>query len=159
MHTEYLLENENDLKQVVTMFENELIRIPYYNQLAKDNEKEHYGLANLIEKIRNDSKSVIIAKDQGSIIGICFNRFDDYTIWLEWIITDNNLKRSGVGKILLDKLFESAIERDCHKVWCDCRTDNSISKSFLTKNGFKLLCEIKKHWYQQDFVLLERFVL
>jgi ribosomal protein S18 acetylase RimI-like enzyme len=158
MNAEYLAEREEDLKQVITLFENELIRIPYYNQLAKDHEKEHYSLVNLTTKIRHDPKSIIVAKDQGNIVGICFNRFDDFTIWLEWIITDNRNKRTGVGKKLLEKLFESALERDCHKVWCDCRTDNVISKSFLIKNGFTELCEIKKHWYQQDFILLERFV-
>lgn len=158
MNVEYLAEREEDLKQVITIFENELLQIPYYNQLAKDHEKEHYSLVNLTAKIRLDPTSVIVAKDQGSIVGICFNRFDDYTIWLEWIITVNSNKRAGVGKMLLEKLFESALQRDCHKVWCDCRTDNAISKNFLLKNGFTEICELKKHWYQQDFVLLERFV-
>jgi ribosomal protein S18 acetylase RimI-like enzyme len=158
MHVEYLAEKEENLKQVITIFENELIRIPYYNQLAKDHEKEHYSLVNLTAKIRHDPTSVLVAKDQGNIVGFCFNRFDDYTIWLEWIITVNSNKRAGVGKMLLEKLFESALQRDCHKVWCDCRTDNAISKSFLLKNGFTEICELKKHWYQQDFVLLERFV-
>ncbi len=158
MQIEYLTDTSEDLRQVVTLFEKELVSIPYYNQLAKDQEKQHYTLTNLIGKINNDPQSIIVAKDKGKIVGLCFNRFDDYTIWLEWIIADEDNKRTGVGKMLLEKLFESAKERKCHKVWCDCRADNTISKSFLIKNGFTVICEIKKHWYQQDFILLERFI-
>lgn len=158
MQIEYLTNTTEDLGQVIIIFENELARIPYYNQLAKDQEKEHYNRTNLISKINNDPKSIIIAKDKGKVVGLCFNRFDDYTIWLEWIITGENNIRTGIGKMLLEKLFESTKERKCHKVWCDCRTDNTISKSFLIKNGFTMICEIKKHWYQQDFILLEKSI-
>lgn len=49
MRTVYL-ENLNDLKEVLSIFENELINIPYYNDLAKKSEREHYCESNLIDK-------------------------------------------------------------------------------------------------------------
>lgn len=155
----YLSEEQNLIPQVVKLFEEELATIDYYNELALSTELEHYSEENLLQKVNEDDKSVIIALENNEVMGICFNRFDDYTIWLEWIITSKNHLRKGLGKLLIDKLVESAKERGCHKIWCDCRTTNDISKAFLKRNGFELITEIKNHWYNQDFVLLQKYPL
>ena len=154
MKTEYL--NPNDLKEILAIFKSELASLSYYNDLAKTSETRHYSEKNLRAKIEDDPKSIIVVKKNNEIVGFCFNRFDDYTIWLEWIIV--KIKRQGIGESLLKKLAKSAKERECHKIWCDCRTSNEISKSFLLKNRFTLICEIPNHWYQQDFVLLQKEV-
>jgi ribosomal protein S18 acetylase RimI-like enzyme len=145
-----------DLKAIEIMFKEMMNDIPYYNELAKTNEINHYTVENLKRKISIDEFSVIVATDNEKIIGFCFNRFDDYTIWLEWIITDTNYRKSGIGQQILEKLQAYSKIRNCHKIWCDCRTSNAISKSFLEKFGFKLIVELKRHWYQQDFYLFEK---
>ena len=155
MKIEYL-QDINEIDELVSLFKTVLFEIPYYNDLAKQNELKHYTKNNLIEKIKEDPKSIIIARENDELIGFCFNRFDDYTIWLEWIVLKRNLKRTGVGKLLIEKLVDATKERNCHKIWCDCRTTNNVSKNFLKKNGFELICEIPNHWYQQDFVLLQK---
>lgn len=157
MIIEYLHDSK-EVDELVTLFKAVLFEIPYYNELAKKNELEHYTREKLIVKIKEDPKSIIIAKEENNILGFCFNRFDDYTIWLEWIVVKKNLKRTGVGQLLIKKLVDAARERGCHKIWCDCRTTNDVSKEFLKKVGFELICEIKNHWYQQDFILLQKVV-
>lgn len=147
-----------DLFEVHKFFKEKLSGLLYYNDLAKESEAEHYSISQLQTMLDHDSRSVIVARGNGQLKGICINRFDDYTIWLSWIIVDNSIGilRGGVGSALLNKLNESASDRNCHKVWCDCRTDNFAGVEFLQKNGYSVLCEIKNHWYGQDFFLLER---
>jgi ribosomal protein S18 acetylase RimI-like enzyme len=147
-----------DCKKVVDLFENVVKNLIYYNDLAKEHEIKRYSELNLIEKIKEDPKSIIVAEVNNDIIGVCFNRFDDFTLWLEWIIISSTDRNKGVGKLLIHALEKSARERDCHKIWCDCRTSNSVSKSFLQSCGFDIIATIEKHWYQQDFVILQKFV-
>ncbi len=145
-----------DLEQIEKLFVQTVNEIPYYNELAKSNEISHYTFENLIEKIKEDKYSIIIAIENDKLLGFCFNRFDDYTIWLEWIITQKDYRKSGIGNMILKKLQEYSLKRKCHKIWCDCRTTNAISKSFLEKFGFKFIVELKNHWYKQDFYIFDK---
>lgn len=156
MNIRYFKNEDN--KPVALLFENIVTDLVYYNDLAKENELDRYTERKLIEKIEEDSKSIIVAEENNKIIGVCFNRFDDYTIWLEWILTSSESRKKGVGKELIKALEKSAIERNCHKIWCDCRTSNLISKSFLKSAGFNIITTIENHWYKQDFVILQKFL-
>jgi ribosomal protein S18 acetylase RimI-like enzyme len=149
---------KEDVGQVVRLFQDIVINLPYYNDLAKRHEIERYSEENLIEKINEDPKSIIVADCESKIVGVCFNRFDDFTIWLEWILVDSRYRQHNVGTQLIEHLEIASIERDCHKIWCDCRTSNDISKKFLQSVGFKLITTIENHWYQQDFVLMQKLL-
>lgn len=150
--------NKDDANHVSELFRDIVCELSYYNDLAKENEICRYSAKNIIEKAEEDPKSIIIAEENENIIGVCFNRFDDYTIWLEWILISPTARKRGIGRKLLAELEKSASDRKCHKIWCDCRTSNYISKEFLKSVGFNLITSIEKHWYQQDFVLLQKFI-
>lgn len=150
--------DKNDADKVSELFKDIVSELSYYNELAKENEIRKYSAKKLIEKIEEDPKSIIIAEDSENILGICLNRFDDYTIWLEWILISPTARKRGIGRKLLAELEKSASDRKCHKIWCDCRTSNYISKEFLKSVGFNLITTIEKHWYQQDFVLLQKII-
>jgi len=149
---------ENDTEQVVELFKEIVSNLVYYNDLAKEHEIDRYSSKNLIEKINEDPKSIIIAECDKKIVGVCFNRFDDYTIWLEWILVKTTHRQQKIGTSLIKFLEYASLERKCHKVWCDCRTSNMISKNFLQSIGFKIITTVENHWYQQDFVLLQKFI-
>ncbi|WP_041616142.1 GNAT family N-acetyltransferase [Spirosoma linguale] len=144
--------------EVSRLFQDVVHNLSYYNELARREEIAHYTDQKLQEKIQEDPYSVLVAVSENQIIGFCFNRFDDYTIWLEWIISVPDFRGKGVGTSLISKLITLSQQRKCHKVWCDCRTTNDISKRFLEQNGFEYITTIPNHWYQQDFVLLQRFI-
>ncbi|MDR1982261.1 MAG: GNAT family N-acetyltransferase [Holosporaceae bacterium] len=147
---------KKDSLQVAKLFRNIVSNLEYYNDLAKEHEIDRYSEKKIIEKINDDPLSIIVAESGNEIIGICFNRFDDYTIWLEWILTNENYRKKGISRRLVNFLEQTAIERNCHKIWCDCRTSNSISKSFLKSVGFEFIATIENHWYKQDFILLQK---
>lgn len=147
-----------DANHVSEFFSNIVCDLSYYNDLARENEIRRYSGENLIVKANEDPQSIIIAEENENIIGICFNRFDDYTIWLEWIITTTTERKKGIGKALIMELEKSAIDRKCHKIWCDSRTSNELSQRFLISMGFDLITTIENHWYKQDFVLLQKLI-
>jgi ribosomal protein S18 acetylase RimI-like enzyme len=150
---------QQDLKTLSQVFLDVLRPIPYYNDLAKENEETKYSYDELSKKLHEDSKSLILIKENGNIVAFCFSRFDDFTIWLEWfgiVKPYRGLKLSG---LLLNKLEESARDRNCHKIWCDSRTENKKAISILEKNGYENIALIKNHWYKQDFFLWQKFLI
>lgn len=151
---------DNEILGVRRCFLEVLQEIPYYNALAKKEESKKYTVSKLKEKLAKDRYSVVCAvNDKHEVVGLLFNHFDDYTVWLDWIAVRKDQRWKGVGNLLLTDLYRTAKLRGCHKVWCDCRTTNEPSKAALTKVGFRRIAEIRNHWYGQDFILWERFVV
>ena len=142
-----------DLESIHKSFGAILETLDYYNQLARENERKKYSIVELERKIEEDPKSVILAIKNDIILGFCFNYFDDYLIWLEWIIVLPEYHGLSIGHGLLKYLIKTALERGCHKIWCDSRTSNDKSNKFLLKSGFQKIAEIENHWYGQNFYL------
>lgn len=148
----------DDVSEVVDLFNEILSTLKYYNELAVKTEQAKYTVSKLEEKIKEDPLSVILIKENLLIVGFCFNRFDDYTVWLEWFGVKSDYRRKGIANALLNELDKSALERQCHKVWCDCRTNNLISKKVLTSNGYLPIATVNNHWYGQDFILWNKLI-
>ena len=53
---------------------------------------------------------------------------------IEDIVTDPNLRKKGVGKLIIDNLFHIAKREGCYKLALQCSQDN---ESFYTKCGFE----------------------
>ncbi len=147
-----------DLDALNQLFTSVLVDIPYYNPLAKENEKNRYDTDELAKKLEDDPQSIIVIKDDEKIGAFCFSRFDDFTIWLEWFGVSPSYRGLGLSRLLLKKLEESAKARKCHKIWCDTRTENLAAIHILTNFGYEKITEIKDHWYRQDFFLWQKFI-
>lgn len=132
--------------------------IPYYNDLAKRNEVEKFTAPNLERKIDEDPYSIIVAHVNDRIAGFCLSRFDDYTVWLEWFGVMPKFRGMGISNLLLKRLEETVAPRQCHKIWCDCRTSNEASIHILTAHGYRQLAIVTNHWYGQDFILWEKSI-
>ena len=150
---------EDELPKAMRLFQGILNDLPYYNDMAKDNERKKYSLLKLATRQAEDPYSVLVAvAESGEMVGFCFNHMDDFTVWIDWFGVVPSVRRRGIGLRVLNTVVETAQTRGVHKVWCDCRTSNEPSKKLLRKAGFRELVEIKNHWYGQDFILWEQFV-
>ena len=147
-----------EANQVNSIFQKILSTLDYYNDLAKNNERDRYTPTNLINKIKEDEYSVAVALDGEKIIGFCFSRKDDYTIWLEWFAVIEEYRRKGIGKLFLEYLEKTAAYRDAHKIWCDTRANNTKSINLLSSFGYEKIALVEKHWYQQDFILWHKYI-
>jgi ribosomal protein S18 acetylase RimI-like enzyme len=149
----------DELNSIHRMFSATLRVLPYYSSVAKKDELAKYTVSKLKSNLKADQNSILLAKEaSGDIVGFCFSHFDDYTIWLDWIVVERRSRKKGVGKELLEVLFRTAIKRKAHKIWCDCRTSNFPSRALLSSYGFEKIAVIKNHWYCQDFILWQKFV-
>ena len=141
----------------------ELIRdvvgcLPYYNDQAKKTELAKYSAELLQRSVGNDPDSVLVAKVGSELAGFCLSEDDDGLVWLAWFGVHPAFRRRGIGSALLTQLEETARCGRSHKVWCDCRTDNTASKALLRRHGYIQLCTVRNHWYGQDFILWEKRV-
>lgn len=148
----------DDCEQLSKLIAAVIKNITYYNDLAKVNEVEKFNVHHLQEKIKADRLSVIIATIENEIAGFCLSRFDDYTIWLEWFGIAENHRGKGISHLLLNELDTTILPRECHKIWCDCRTSNEASVHILASHGYNQLITIANHWYNHDFILWQKFI-
>ena len=130
----------------------------YYNDIAKKSEIEKYSAKLLRESIVNDPDSVLVARADGKAVGFCISRYDDSLIWLSWFGVHPEYRRNRLATAILDAFEESVRNGRSHKIWCDCRTENTPSKVILAARGYLPLCTIRNHWYGQDFILWEKLV-
>lgn len=143
---------------VAALFKKIVSKLHYYNLQARRNEIQKYTARSLREKIAEDRHSVLVAYDNSQLVGFCFSRLDDYTVWLEWFGVSPECRRTGIGRALLAALERSLRQRKAHKIWCDCRTSNFKSKNILSSSGFKIIGIVRRHWYKQDFILWHKII-
>jgi hypothetical protein len=75
-----------------------LRELPYYNSVAKEYEAKKCTRGKLAEKLKEDPYSVMVAEESPrGIVGLCFNHFDDFTIWIDWFGVDRSTRMRGVG--------------------------------------------------------------
>ena len=148
----------SEAKEVAKVFKTVTSAITYYNDLAIKEELNHYKTADLKQKIKEDSYSILVAINDTKIVGYCITHFDCYTIWIDWFGVLNENRGEGIARAMLVELEKSIIERKAHKIWCDSRTDNVQSITLFKSLGYQLFATIPNHWYGQDFVLLQKSI-
>ncbi len=149
---------ENDIESISKLFTDILDTLEYYNDTAKHNERTKYSPDELSAKLLEDKFSIITVHDGDTLVGFCFSRFDDFTIWIEWVGIKPSYRGTNIGNIILEELEKSTLNRGCHKIWCDSRTENIASFKVLQRNGYTLVTTLKNHWYNQDFFIWQKYL-
>ncbi len=62
------------------------------------------------------------------------------------IAVDPELRRCGIGQLLLDKIISIAYEKEMIGITLECRMNNEAAQRLYTKNGFKPE-GIRKNYY------------
>jgi len=124
-----------------------------YSPEARRREIAKYGSSDVRRIIK--SGIVVVAEDAGKIVGTCLGYEDDALIWLSWFVVDEEYRRLGFTKAMVNRFVERA-QQISHKVWCDCRTTNTASIQLLERAGFERIATVIRHWYGQDFILWQK---
>ena len=141
---------------VAALIQATIAGLAIYSEQARQREMAIYSAAYLRAETRLDPDAVLVAEAGGQIVGFCVSRYDDDLIWLSWFGVASQARGQGIGAALLAALERSRRAAGVHKIWCDARTDNHVSRAGLARAGYREIATLANHWYRQDYVLLER---
>lgn len=142
-----------DASAIADLLARVISTLEIYSVEARRSEIAKYGADALGEIIQDGV--VVLAEEEGKIVGVCLGYDDDGLLWLSWFVVDGQSRRKGATRQMLARFTERARERT-HKVWCDCRTTNVASISLLEEAGFERIATVQHHWYGQDFILWQK---
>jgi len=145
-----------DASVVVDLFRAIVDPLDIYTRQARDGEIARFSIAELQSRIARDPKSVALAFIGQSAAGFSITDDQHGPIWIEWYGVDPGIRGAGIGRALIHSLIKQAPTRGATKLWCDTRVNNVSSIALFEHAGFTRLCELKNHWYGQDFFLWER---
>lgn len=129
-----------------------------YNEIARADQFKKYTPAYLTKHISDDAKSVVGAYADGKLVGFVITVDQTGPIWIDWICIDEGARGQHIGENLIQFCLSEAKGRSVNKYWCDTRTENQPAINLFTKMGFERKCELKSHWYGQDFYIWEKFI-
>ena len=146
------------IEQCSRLIRRVIAAVEYYRAAAKEPELVKYSPAHLLDIITADPDMVLVARVGENCIGFCVSTPDDDLIWIDWYGVDPEWRGQGVASSLLETQSAVFKARGVHKIWCDSRTDNIPSRRALQKAGYREVCTLERHWYGQDYVILEKLL-
>ena len=129
--------------------------VPLYNDRSKSSDHKIYTKKYLTELHRTDPELLLVGYCGSSLAAFAVCKFDQGPIWLSWFGAVPEYRGHGFGKKILANLLGGLRRRGVHKLWCDTRTNNKYAIKILKSLGFRKLCRMENHWYNQDYFLWE----
>jgi ribosomal protein S18 acetylase RimI-like enzyme len=127
-----------------------------YSDLARICEQRKYNAREFESRILEDSQSVTTAYIDSELVGMCITSFDDFLLWIDWIIVAPNFHRRGIANELIKKVEARAIALGYWKIWCESLVSNTASIQLFKSHGYRQSETFENHWYAQDFCFLEK---
>jgi ribosomal protein S18 acetylase RimI-like enzyme len=144
---------DQDGALVVRLFRIVVEHLEIYNQKARRAELARYSEDFVRDLIGEDADAIWIAYDGGEPVGFSITKHDGDLWWICWFGVVPSARGYGVGRKLVENVINVARARGVSKVWCDTRTENERSIGILYQIGFERICDIREHWFGQDYVL------
>jgi GNAT superfamily N-acetyltransferase len=131
---EFCTAERNDLENILEL----------YKQLNPSNENFSVEDANKVwDSIENKNVKYFIAKDNGVIIASCSIMiipnltFNGKSIgYIENVITDENHRRKGIGRKIIETAIKYAKEENCYKVVLQSGIKRTSAHKFYESIGF-----------------------
>jgi ribosomal protein S18 acetylase RimI-like enzyme len=155
---EFRLAKASDLSELYQVFVEIVGPFELYNLEARTAELKKYAPDKLLQLLEADTDSLIVASSEDRIVGFAIIRPDDGPIWLCWFGTLPQCRKKGIGTGLINEVIARARARNAQKIWCDTRVENFASIAILEGLGFEKKCLLRNHWFNQDYIIWERFI-
>lgn len=116
------------------------------------------GLIKFNEKImgepRDKNCSVFLKNNVEHVFGGIQAHFDRVSVYIEIFWVDENFRRQGYGKKLLEAAEQEAIKQGCIASIVD--TLGFQAEAFYLKSGYKHMGEIKNYWNVHSRIFLKK---
>jgi GNAT superfamily N-acetyltransferase len=125
--------------------ENELsLLLDLYKQLnPNDDVINEFTAKNIWEQINTQNIKYFIAKDNGKIIASCYiciipnlTRNGKSIGFIENVITDNDYRKKGIGKNIMENAIKYAKDQNCYKIILQSGNKRTDAHSFYESLGF-----------------------
>ena len=133
---DYEIGKRNDLIGIIKLYSENKFNFEYSDEYAM-------RLQNIWDDIEKNNIKYFIAKDNKKIIGSCFiciipnlTHNGEYIGFIENVIVDENYRKKGIGKKLIEMAIEYAKESNCYKVTLQSGITRKNAHKFYEKIGF-----------------------
>ncbi|MDP2956939.1 MAG: GNAT family N-acetyltransferase [Longimicrobiales bacterium] len=157
-HAEIRPARFDELPAVRDLFVEVVRDVALYNTRARESEIEKYPLQHLEALHREDPRFILVAAGPSGLDAFAICRDDDDLLWLSCFGVRAAARGRRLSAQMLSHLRVAARDMGYWKVWCDARDTNAPSIRALEGAGFRQVCRLSRHWYGQDYLLLEMFV-
>ena len=146
----------HDIPDLLAIFSQVVSPLDIYSEEARAGEIRKFSREEFEYRIEADPFAVTLAYSQNDLVGFSVTDDQHGPVWLEWYGVRLDARGAGAGEAIIRHLITELPIRHATKLWCDTRTSNTQSIRLFEKLNFRRLCEVKNHWYGQDFYLWER---
>lgn len=113
----------------------------YHKNIRPDifSNKTKIGLKEELKTTINNSNLLVLEKKENVIGYIVYQIKEkhDKMIWVDQLIIDENNRRLGYGKLLLEKIKEIAKEKNCKRIELSCWAFNQNAIDMYEHIGYK----------------------
>jgi ribosomal-protein-alanine N-acetyltransferase len=112
------------------------------------------------ESLADDSWGGLIAEHQEVMAGYAFYTITDAEAHLTNIAVVPEQRRKSVAKVLLDRILEVVIRRNCEYLMLEVRPDNRAAIAFYEKHGFTLMYRLSNYYQNpvEDALVMVRYL-
>lgn len=106
----------------------------------------------------HEQRHEFAATSAGRTVGVLGLRIAASLGHVDSLIVVPDLRRSGVGRRLLERAEQAANYYNCHKMTLEA-PDDSAARAFFEACGYKLEATLPQHTWKRDVVVLRKFLL
>ncbi|MBI1860896.1 MAG: GNAT family N-acetyltransferase [Deltaproteobacteria bacterium] len=138
---------DNELK-LVKVFATEMEALKQYIEELYRHDEDYDSMVNIEEGVKSLLKNEQLAtpffiKSGEERVGyVILTRYHSVekgglTVYIDELYVENRMRRKGVGKVILAKVFEVARGMGAKTVWAQAEPYNTAAQQFFRSNGFQ----------------------
>lgn len=134
--SEIIIRHIMDYEKVLNILEYYKNDLPPLNSKTSD-------LKQMARKLVNNA-IILSCESEGKSIGFTAfyaNNITDREAYISLIAVDKNYRKTGIGSVLLDFIFDDLKKHGLNIVRLEVYKNNNVGITFYEKNGFTYLCD------------------
>jgi ribosomal protein S18 acetylase RimI-like enzyme len=93
-------------------------------------------LQDIRRKLKVQPKLFLVAEKKGRVVGTVMGGFDGHRGWINYLAVDPKLQKSGLGRLLMEKIEIPLRKMGCPKINLQVRESNLEVAAFYERIGY-----------------------